>query len=122
MFRFSVVRDEVPDNEQERGNEEAEVVGEDSLNQSFYCHLKIFAALFLVCIVLFMCALVRFQEGSDHEEGEDADGEEDDFDMAGDETSDDSDSEELEEKGKVNRSETEANMCSFLSEVSAIRI
>uniref|UniRef100_A0A3Q1HSB5 Kinesin motor domain-containing protein n=1 Tax=Anabas testudineus TaxID=64144 RepID=A0A3Q1HSB5_ANATE len=36
------------------------------------------------------------QEGS--EEGEDADGEEDDFDMAGEETSEESDSEELEEK------------------------
>lgn len=42
-----------------------------------------------------------YQEGSDHEEGEDADGEEEDFDIVGDETSDDSDSEELEEKGRI---------------------
>ncbi|XP_070785480.1 kinesin-like protein KIF21A [Enoplosus armatus] len=61
----SVVKEEVPDNEHERGNEEAEV------------------------------------DGSDHEEGEDADGEEEDFDVAGDETSDESDSEELEEKENV---------------------
>lgn len=40
-----------------------------------------------------------YQEGSDHEEGEDADGEEEDFEMAGDETSEESDSEELDEKG-----------------------
>lgn len=46
------------------------------------------------------------QEVSDHEEGEDADGEEEDFDMAGDETSDESDSEELEEKGTVVCSKT----------------
>lgn len=51
------------------------------------------------------CAcFIRCQEGSDHEEGEDADGEEEDFDMAGDETSDESDSEELEEKGKTTAS------------------
>nr|XP_046234853.1 kinesin-like protein KIF21A isoform X2 [Scatophagus argus] len=61
----SVIKEEVPDNEQERGNDEAEL------------------------------------ECSDHEEGEDADGEEDDFDMAGDETSEESDSEELEEKENV---------------------
>ncbi|XP_038594438.1 kinesin-like protein KIF21A isoform X2 [Micropterus salmoides] len=61
----SVVKEEMPDNEQERGTEEAEV------------------------------------EGSDHEDGEDADGEEEDFDVAGDETSDGSDSEELEEKENV---------------------
>uniref|UniRef100_A0A3B4XGE8 Kinesin family member 21A n=1 Tax=Seriola lalandi dorsalis TaxID=1841481 RepID=A0A3B4XGE8_SERLL len=40
-------------------------------------------------------------EGSDHEEGEDADGDEEDFDIAGEETSDESDSEELEEKENV---------------------
>uniref|UniRef100_A0A3B4UGC7 Kinesin family member 21A n=1 Tax=Seriola dumerili TaxID=41447 RepID=A0A3B4UGC7_SERDU len=40
-------------------------------------------------------------EGSDHDEGEDADGDEEDFDMAGEETSDESDSEELEEKENV---------------------
>ena len=50
-----------------------------------------------------MHVLVCYQEGSDHEEGEDADVEEEDSDMAGDETSDGSDSEELEEKGKANR-------------------
>ncbi|XP_026182746.1 kinesin-like protein KIF21A [Mastacembelus armatus] len=61
----SVIKEEVPDNEQERANEEAEV------------------------------------EGSDHEEGEDANGEEEDFDIAGEETSDGSDSEELEEKENV---------------------
>ncbi|XP_041637095.1 kinesin-like protein KIF21A isoform X2 [Cheilinus undulatus] len=60
----SAVKEEMPDNEHERGNDEAELV-------------------------------------SDHEEGEDADGEEEDFDMAGDETSDESDSEELEEKENV---------------------
>lgn len=42
--------------------------------------------------------LLFFQEGSDHEEGEDADAEEEESDV-GDETSEDSDSEELEEKG-----------------------
>lgn len=52
-----------------------------------------------------MC-LLCCQEGSDHEEGEDADGEEEDFDMAGDETSDESDSEELEEKGTTSCSKT----------------
>lgn len=43
-----------------------------------------------------------FQEGSDHDEGEDADAEEDEYDLAGDETSEDSDSEELDEKGEYN--------------------
>uniref|UniRef100_A0A4W6E350 Kinesin family member 21A n=1 Tax=Lates calcarifer TaxID=8187 RepID=A0A4W6E350_LATCA len=52
-------------------------------------------------IVLMLRVLLYHQEGSDHEEGEDADGEEEDFDMAGEETSDDSDSEELEEKESV---------------------
>ncbi|XP_051802237.1 kinesin-like protein KIF21A [Acanthochromis polyacanthus] len=60
----SVVKDELPDNDQERGNEEAE-------------------------------------EGSDHEEAEDADGEDEDFDMAGEESTDESDSEELDEKENV---------------------
>ncbi|XP_037616162.1 kinesin-like protein KIF21A isoform X1 [Sebastes umbrosus] len=60
----SVIKEEVPDNDHEPGNEETE-------------------------------------EGSDHEEGEDADVEEEDSDMAGDETSDGSDSEELEEKDNV---------------------
>uniref|UniRef100_A0A3P8SMC0 Kinesin family member 21A n=1 Tax=Amphiprion percula TaxID=161767 RepID=A0A3P8SMC0_AMPPE len=41
------------------------------------------------------------QEGSDHEEAEDADGEDEDFDMAGEESSDESDSEELDEKENV---------------------
>uniref|UniRef100_A0A8D0CWN6 Kinesin family member 21A n=1 Tax=Sander lucioperca TaxID=283035 RepID=A0A8D0CWN6_SANLU len=56
-----------------------------------------------LCIfpVFFTRARICRQEGSDHEEGEDADGEEEDFDMAGDETSDDSDSDELEEKENV---------------------
>uniref|UniRef100_A0A8C4EJD6 Kinesin family member 21A n=1 Tax=Dicentrarchus labrax TaxID=13489 RepID=A0A8C4EJD6_DICLA len=44
---------------------------------------------------------VLMSEASDHEEVEDADGEEEDSDMAGDETSDESDSEELEEKENV---------------------
>jgi len=43
----------------------------------------------------------RRQEASDREEGEEADGEEEDFDIPGDDTSDDSDSEELEEKGEM---------------------
>lgn len=42
---------------------------------------------------------VCFQEASDHDEGEDADAEEDEYDLAGDETSEDSDSEELDDKG-----------------------
>uniref|UniRef100_A0A4W6E4V5 Kinesin family member 21A n=1 Tax=Lates calcarifer TaxID=8187 RepID=A0A4W6E4V5_LATCA len=55
-----------------------------------------------VCIIVLMLRVLLYhQEGSDHEEGEDADGEEEDFDMAGEETSDDSDSEELEEKESV---------------------
>ena len=52
-------------------------------------------------IVFTLYLLLHLQEGSDHEEGEDADGEEEVFDVAGEETSDDSDTEELEEKGKV---------------------
>ncbi|XP_034382277.1 kinesin-like protein KIF21A isoform X2 [Cyclopterus lumpus] len=60
----SVIKEEGPDNDHERVDEEAE-------------------------------------EGSDHEEGEEADGEEEDFDIPGDDTSDDSDSEELEEKENV---------------------
>uniref|UniRef100_A0A7N8WW91 Kinesin family member 21A n=1 Tax=Mastacembelus armatus TaxID=205130 RepID=A0A7N8WW91_9TELE len=47
------------------------------------------------------CMRVVTAEGSDHEEGEDANGEEEDFDIAGEETSDGSDSEELEEKENV---------------------
>ncbi|XP_070847961.1 kinesin-like protein KIF21A isoform X2 [Chaetodon trifascialis] len=90
----SVIKEGVPDNEQERGNDEVEVVGGQSQNQAFRFH-------FLVCIVFFMCVLPCCQEGSDHEEGEDADGEEEDEDMVGDETSDESDSEELEEKENV---------------------
>uniref|UniRef100_A0A7N8WXQ3 Kinesin family member 21A n=1 Tax=Mastacembelus armatus TaxID=205130 RepID=A0A7N8WXQ3_9TELE len=43
----------------------------------------------------------RKKKKSDHEEGEDANGEEEDFDIAGEETSDGSDSEELEEKENV---------------------
>ncbi|XP_067346551.1 kinesin-like protein KIF21A isoform X3 [Channa argus] len=62
----STVKEDVPDNDQDRGNEEAEV-----------------------------------QEVSDHEEGDDADGEGEDFDMVVEETSDESDSEELEEKDNV---------------------
>uniref|UniRef100_A0A7N8XMD3 Kinesin family member 21A n=1 Tax=Mastacembelus armatus TaxID=205130 RepID=A0A7N8XMD3_9TELE len=50
---------------------------------------------------VFIVFLLRRQEGSDHEEGEDANGEEEDFDIAGEETSDGSDSEELEEKENV---------------------
>uniref|UniRef100_A0AAQ5X3F2 Kinesin motor domain-containing protein n=1 Tax=Amphiprion ocellaris TaxID=80972 RepID=A0AAQ5X3F2_AMPOC len=67
----SVVKDELPDNDQERGNEE----------------VYLFPRL--------------HQEGSDHEEAEDADGEDEDFDMAGEESSDESDSEELDEKENV---------------------
>uniref|UniRef100_A0A8D3BCJ5 Kinesin family member 21A n=1 Tax=Scophthalmus maximus TaxID=52904 RepID=A0A8D3BCJ5_SCOMX len=58
----------------------------------------------LLCVyfvVFTLCVLLHHQEGSDHEEGEDADGEEEDFDLAGEETSDESDSEELEEKENV---------------------
>lgn len=54
-----------------------------------------------MCFILFFLFVWHHQEGSDHEEGEDADGEEEDFDMAGEETSDESDSEELEEKGRI---------------------
>ncbi|XP_030575668.1 kinesin-like protein KIF21A isoform X2 [Archocentrus centrarchus] len=89
----SVVKEEFPDNDQERGNEEAEVVGD---------HIKQFdqsvKMLFAFYSLLFLSI---HQEGSDHEEGEDADGEEEDFDMAGEETSEESDSEELEEKENV---------------------
>lgn len=46
---------------------------------------------------------VCFQEGSDHDEAEDADAEEDEYDLAGDETSEDSDSEELDEKGEYSQ-------------------
>ncbi|KAG8005713.1 Kinesin-like protein KIF21A, partial [Nibea albiflora] len=90
----SVIKEDVPDNEQERGNDEAEVVGGGSLKPLFVLCLY-------ECGVFFMCVLICRQEGSDHEEGEDADGEEEDFDMAGEETSDESDSEELEEKENV---------------------
>lgn len=44
--------------------------------------------------------LFILQEGSGHEDGEDADGEDEDFELEGDETSDESDSEELDEKGR----------------------
>uniref|UniRef100_A0A3Q3JAJ6 Kinesin motor domain-containing protein n=1 Tax=Monopterus albus TaxID=43700 RepID=A0A3Q3JAJ6_MONAL len=53
-----------------------------------------------VCLIVFPLWVIRPQEGSDHEEGEDVDAE-DDFDMAGEETSDESDSEELEETENV---------------------
>lgn len=60
-----------------------------------HCH-----AFLLFEILLFLSS----QEGSDHEEGEDADAEEDEYDLAGDEMSgEDSDSEELEEKGKCDQ-------------------
>ena len=91
---FSVIKEEGPDNDQERGNEEAEVVGGE---------IKILVYNTLLCVyfvVLILCVPLRHQEGSDHEEGEEADGEEEDFEMVGEETSDESDSEELEEKGK----------------------
>ncbi|XP_071370350.1 kinesin-like protein KIF21A [Centroberyx affinis] len=68
----SVIKEELPDNEQERGNEEAEGVSGGSLLDT--------------------------AEGSDHEEGEDAEGEEEDFDLEGEESSEESDSEELDEK------------------------
>uniref|UniRef100_A0A3Q0QV88 Kinesin family member 21A n=1 Tax=Amphilophus citrinellus TaxID=61819 RepID=A0A3Q0QV88_AMPCI len=89
----SVVKEEFPDNDQERGNEEAEVVG-DHIKQ-FDQSVKMFVAFYSLLF------LSIHQEGSDHEEGEDADGEEEDFDMAGEETSEESDSEELEEKENV---------------------
>uniref|UniRef100_A0A673CD88 Kinesin-like protein KIF21A n=1 Tax=Sphaeramia orbicularis TaxID=375764 RepID=A0A673CD88_9TELE len=50
-------------------------------------------------LLCFLYVFVCQQEGSDHEDGEDADGEEEDFDIAGDESSEESDSEELDEKG-----------------------
>uniref|UniRef100_A0A3B4F9I6 Kinesin-like protein KIF21A n=1 Tax=Pundamilia nyererei TaxID=303518 RepID=A0A3B4F9I6_9CICH len=53
------------------------------------------------CVRITARLLPFYQEGSDHEEGEDADGEEEDFEMAGDETSEESDSEELDEKENV---------------------
>lgn len=56
-------------------------------------YLSSFNFLFFYSFLLFC-----FQEGSDHDEGEDADAEEDEYDLAGDETSEDSDSEELEDK------------------------
>uniref|UniRef100_M3ZS13 Kinesin family member 21A n=1 Tax=Xiphophorus maculatus TaxID=8083 RepID=M3ZS13_XIPMA len=68
----SVVKEELPDNDQERSNEEAEGVSG-----------------------------VQIGEASGHEDGEDADGEEEDFDMEGEETSEGSDSEELDEKENV---------------------
>lgn len=85
----------------------------------------IFVALFLVCILFLMCVLVCRQEGSDHEEVEDADGEEEEFDMAGEETSDESDSEELEEKGTINHNKA-SHLCTafffFFFKVRDIRI
>lgn len=54
-------------------------------------------------LFVFIFPFVCFQEGSDHDEGEDADAEEDEYDLAGDETSEDSDSEELDEKGEHNQ-------------------
>lgn len=51
--------------------------------------------------IAFVLLLLIPQEGSGHEDGEDADGEDEDFDLEGDETSDESDSEELEEKGRT---------------------
>uniref|UniRef100_A0A3P9CH18 Kinesin family member 21A n=1 Tax=Maylandia zebra TaxID=106582 RepID=A0A3P9CH18_9CICH len=53
------------------------------------------------CVRITARLLPFYQEGSDHEEGEDADGEEEDFEMVGDETSEESDSEELDEKENV---------------------
>lgn len=91
----------MPDNEQERGSEDAEVVSGEALNKAFRLLFKYICLFMFVCVCLLCC-----QEGSDHEEGEDADGEEEDFDMVGDETSDESDSEELEEKGRTSCSKT----------------
>uniref|UniRef100_A0A673CCV2 Kinesin-like protein KIF21A n=1 Tax=Sphaeramia orbicularis TaxID=375764 RepID=A0A673CCV2_9TELE len=54
-----------------------------------------------VSLLCFLYVFVCQQEGSDHEDGEDADGEEEDFDIAGDESSEESDSEELDEKENV---------------------
>lgn len=79
------------DNEQEQGNEEAEVVSRESLNRARLAFKYSYDTICCVCS----------QEGSEHEGGMDADVEDEDFDMAGDETSDESDSEELEEKGKI---------------------
>uniref|UniRef100_A0A8C3AXJ5 Kinesin family member 21A n=1 Tax=Cyclopterus lumpus TaxID=8103 RepID=A0A8C3AXJ5_CYCLU len=66
-----------------------------------YCYVKRTRFFSLLSLVYFTCVSLRRQEGSDHEEGEEADGEEEDFDIPGDDTSDDSDSEELEEKENV---------------------
>uniref|UniRef100_A0A7N9APL7 Kinesin family member 21A n=1 Tax=Mastacembelus armatus TaxID=205130 RepID=A0A7N9APL7_9TELE len=71
-----------------------------------YC-MRVVTAAVLICSYCFLRKKVSFvenvslTEGSDHEEGEDANGEEEDFDIAGEETSDGSDSEELEEKENV---------------------
>uniref|UniRef100_A0A8C3B1W7 Kinesin family member 21A n=1 Tax=Cyclopterus lumpus TaxID=8103 RepID=A0A8C3B1W7_CYCLU len=65
------------------------------------CYVKRTRFFSLLSLVYFTCVSLRRQEGSDHEEGEEADGEEEDFDIPGDDTSDDSDSEELEEKENV---------------------
>ena len=96
---FSVVKGEVPDNDQERSTEEADVVGGQS---------KMFITNYQVCIfiVFLLSVLLHHQEGSDHEEGEDPDGEEEDSDMAAEDTSEESDSEELEEKGKSRQTES----------------
>lgn len=92
FFLFSTNKEEAPDNEQEQSNEDVAEVA---------CTLMHFEAAGFKqsTLVLVSFPFVCFQEGSDHDEAEDADAEEDEYDLAGDETSEDSDSEELDEKG-----------------------
>lgn len=92
LYSFlSAVKEEVPDNEQEPGNEEADVVSGQGLDEATSLPGK---------YIYYGHSVFVQQDGSDHEEGEDADGEEEDFDMAGEDASDESDSEDQEEKGK----------------------
>ena len=103
---FSVNKEEIPDNEQEKGtekemseraNEEAEIVRLTALVFLSLCRISIKAHLEEPSDIVCLFVMQEVQEGSDHEEGEEEEDEEEE-EMDVEESSDDSDS-ESDEKG-----------------------